>query len=295
MIWFVVNRTSGNGKGAAVWKRVEARLRERGLEYGCRFTERPGHAAELAGALAKQPGTVAVVAVGGDGTVHEAASGLVGSGVPIGCIPAGSGDDFARSLDIPRRWEAALERVLRLTSRAIDVGTINGRSFVISAGIGFDGDVARMTNRSWYKRWLNKLGVGSLSYVVTVLRLVVRYRPCRVRLEVDGRVSEHQDVWLIAIANMPYYGGGMKICPDARMDDGMLHLCLVEGIGRLELLRFFPRVFNGTHVSHRSVRLMSGRQIRIEATAPMTIHTDGEYGGATPAAVDVQPGRLNVL
>jgi len=287
MIWFVVNRTSGNGKGAAVWKRVEARLKERGIEYGCRFTERPGHAAELAGELARQSGTVAVVAIGGDGTVHEAASGLVGSGVPIGCIPAGSGDDFARSLGIPRQWEAALERVLRLASRAIDVGMINGQSFVISAGIGFDGDVARITNRSWYKRWLNKLGFGSLSYVVTVLRLVVRYRPCRVRLEVDG--------WLIAIANMPYYGGGMKICPDARMDDGMLHLCLVEGIGRLELLRFFPRVFNGTHVSHRSVQLMSGRQIRIESTAPMTIHTDGEYGGATPAAVDVQSGRLNVL
>ncbi|MEF3304919.1 diacylglycerol/lipid kinase family protein [Paenibacillus sp. GYB003] len=295
MIWFVVNRMSGNGRGMKVWRQVERVLDERRIEYGHRFTERQGHAGELARQLSEQPGTTAVVAVGGDGTVHETANGLAGSPVAVGCIPAGSGNDFCRSLGIPAAWEEALERALALDRKRIDAGIVNGRLFVISAGIGFDGDVALYTNRSWYKRWLNRLGVGSLSYVVTVLRLLVSYRPCEIELDVDGVRSVHSGVWLLAAANMPYYGGGMKICPEARHDDGILHLCLVTNIGRLELLRFFPRVFQGTHTAHPSVTMLSGRRIRIAGSSPMTIHADGEYGGTTPADIELLPERLYVL
>lgn len=295
MIWFVINRLSGNGKGKEIWREVEQALQKLGIEYGCRFTQRQGHAEDISRELAHRPGTSAVVAVGGDGTVHEVANGVAGTEVPIGCIPAGSGDDFARSLGYPLSWEGALERVLHLKSRLIDAGSINGMLFAISAGIGFDGEVAKLTNRSWYKRWLNKMNAGRLSYVVTVLRLFVTYRPCDVSLNVDGVTSEHNNVWLMAIANMPYYGGGMKICPDARYDDGLLHICLVEGITRFELLRFFPRVYNGTHVMHPAVRMIAGRKIRVESSAPMTIHMDGEFGGETPAAIEAIPDRLRVI
>lgn len=295
MFVFVINRLSGNGKGRLVWLKVERALREKGVQYGCLFTERQGHARELAAEWSGRTDISAVVAVGGDGTVHETAEGLVGSAVPLGFIPAGSGNDYARSLAIPSRWDLALERVLARESRTIDVGVLNGSVFVISSGIGFDGDVAKLTNRSWYKRWLNRLGVGSFSYVVTVLRLLVSYRPCDVRLEVDGSVSTHRNVWLFAVANMPYYGGGMKICPDADCDDGLLHMCLVTDISRLDFLRFFPKVFQGTHMQHPAVRMLSGRNVRIAGSTPMTIHLDGEYGGETPADIAVQRGRLNVL
>lgn len=295
MIKFVINRYSGNGRGEAVWQQVERALRDKGVVYGCTFTERQGHARELAMELAGDANTSAVVAVGGDGTVHEVAGGLAGTAVPLGCIPAGSGNDYARSLSIPQAWEAALERVLASKSRPIDTGVINGKTFVISCGIGFDGDVAKITNGSWYKRWLNRVGAGSLSYVVTVLRLLVTYRPCDVRLEIDGIMTSYKNVWLLAVANMPYYGGGMKICPDARHDDGTLHMCLVENIGRLDFLRFFPRVFKGTHVEHPAVHMLSGSKIRIVGTAPMTIHADGEFGGVTPADVVVLRDRLHVL
>ncbi|GAA3406476.1 diacylglycerol kinase family protein [Paenibacillus hodogayensis] len=295
MIGFVVNRLSGNGRGGRIWQQVEQALKARGVNYGCRFTERQGHARELAAQWAEHRDMVAVVAVGGDGTVHEAANGLAGTAVPLGLVPAGSGNDFARSLGIPSRWEAALERVLALRSEAIDVGEINGELFVISAGIGFDGDVAKWTNRSWYKRWLNRLGIGNLSYAVTVLRLLVSYRPCDVELEIDGTLVTGRNVWLLAVANMPYYGGGMIICPDARQDDGILHLCLVENIGRLDFLRFFPRVFRGTHVKLPTVRMLAGSRISVRATMPMTIHADGEYGGETPAAIGIRPRRLLVL
>ncbi|WP_158301604.1 diacylglycerol/lipid kinase family protein [Paenibacillus mesophilus] len=295
MIWFVINRGSGNGRGQAIWRQVEQSLRDRGVVYGCKYTERQGHARELALELAGQPDTAAVVAVGGDGTVHEVAGGLAGTSVPLGCIPAGSGNDYARSVSIPQGWEAALERVLELKSSPIDAGLLGGKVFAISCGIGFDGEVAKMTNRSWYKRWLNRLGAGSLSYVVSVLRLLVTYRPCDVHLTVDGLERSYKKVWLIAVANMPYYGGGMKICPNARHDDGILHMCVVENIGRFDFLRFFPRVFQGTHVEHPAVHMLSGSKIRIEGSAPMTIHTDGEYGGETPTDIVVHRNRLHVL
>jgi YegS/Rv2252/BmrU family lipid kinase len=295
MIWFVINRLSGNGRGLAVWREVEQSLIARGVPYGCRFTERTGHARELASELARLPDTQAVVAVGGDGTVHEVAGGLIGASAALGCIPAGSGNDYARSVHIPPGWPAALERILRLHSEPIDIGFLNEDVFIISSGIGFDGDVAKITNRSWYKRWLNRIGAGSFSYVVTVIRLLFTYRPCDVQLEVDGVRSSASNVWLIAVANMPYYGGGMKICPDARHDDGILQLCLVEDIGRFELLRFFPRVFKGTHVHHPAVKMITGSRIQIESTAPMTIHADGEFAGETPASIIVRSKQLNVL
>lgn len=295
MIWFVINPLSGNGRGRSIWNEVERALIARRIEYGCRYTEWSGHARELASELAGLPDTKAVVAVGGDGTVHEVAGGLVGTSASLGCIPAGSGNDYARSLHISDYWEEALDRILKLRSETIDIGVVNGKAFVISSGIGFDGDVAKLTNRSWYKKWLNRLGAGSFSYVVTVLRLLFTYRPCDVRLEVDGALSNYRNVWLIAVANMPYYGGGMKICPDARHDDGIMQLCLVENIGRFNFLRFFPRVFNGTHVANPAVHMITGSRIRVEATAPMTIHTDGEFAGETPADIVVLSERLHVL
>ncbi|RKN86438.1 diacylglycerol/lipid kinase family protein [Paenibacillus ginsengarvi] len=295
MIWFVVNPMSGNGRGMRIWQQVERVLAERRIEYGCRLTERPGHARQIAVELAGGDQAAAIVAVGGDGTVHEVANGLIGTPVAIGFIPAGSGNDFARSLGIPAKWQEALERVLLLQRTRIDAGAVNGRIFAISSGIGFDGDVAYYTNRSWYKRWLNRFGLGSLSYVVTVLRLLITYKPSDIELDIDGNRSVHRGVWLIAIANMPYYGGGMKICPEARHNDGILHMCLVANIGRLELLRFFPRVYRGTHTTHPSVTMLAGSRIRIEASVPMTIHTDGEFGGSTPAHIVALPQQLYVL
>ncbi|MFK7694018.1 diacylglycerol/lipid kinase family protein [Paenibacillus sp. HJGM_3] len=295
MIWFIVNRTSGNGNGAVRWAQTERRLAERGIAYGVRYTEYRGHARELAETLAAQPDTRAVVALGGDGTVNEVAGGLIGSGVPMGCIPSGSGNDFARSVGVPTDPQAALERIVRGEVRTIDAAQLNGRRFVISAGIGFDGEVARMTNESFYKRWLNRIRLGSLSYVISVLRLLVSYKPQTVTVELDGAVQTYRHVWLIAVANLPYYGGGMRICPDARGDDGRFHLCLVEGITRGQLLMFFPRVFTGTHTSLSAVHMLSAARVRIRSEQPLAIHVDGEWGGTTPAEIELIAGGLNII
>ncbi|WP_164821459.1 diacylglycerol/lipid kinase family protein [Paenibacillus koleovorans] len=295
MIGFVVNRTSGNGKGAVKWRELEKLLQAREVAYEVRFTMHGGHAKQLAEELAAQPGMEAVVALGGDGTLNEVASGLIGGSVPLGCVPSGSGNDFARSVGIPADAAGALSRILEHRIQRIDAGFVNGKCFVISAGVGFDGEVARMTNAAAYKRWLNKIKLGSLSYVISVLRLLTSYKPGPVTLELDGEPHQLQGAWLIAIANMPYYGGGMKICPDARFDDGQFQLCVVDGISRLEFLKFFPQVFAGTHTRHPAIRIWNASHVRIRSERPLAIHGDGEWAGTTPADIELQAGSLLIL
>jgi YegS/Rv2252/BmrU family lipid kinase len=295
MIWFIVNRTSGNGKGAVRWAEAERILKDANAVYGVRYTEFRGHATQLATELAARGDTISVVAIGGDGTVNEVACGLAGGVIPMGCIPSGSGNDYARSVGIPKDVKGALRRILEGKTRTIDAARLNGRGFIISSGIGFDGEVARVTNEAFYKRWLNRMRLGSLSYVITVLRLLVSYKTSAVTIQIDDKTFSYPSVWLIAIANMPYYGGGMKICPDAKFDDGQFQLCIVDGITRLELLMFFPRVFQGTHISHPAVHLLTGSQLSIRSERPLSIHADGEWAGTTPAVIDWVPEGLNIL
>jgi diacylglycerol kinase (ATP) len=287
--FFIVNRVSGNGRGLVRWSKVEPVLKKKGIPYRVAFTERPGHATELAREAVKS-GVQAVVAVGGDGTVHEVGNGLVETDVPFGYIPAGSGNDFATDQGIPRDPVKALERVLEHRPRRVDTADFGGRVMISSIGVGFDGQVAKVVNNS---RWKQLLGKGS--YALGVLRELRRFQPTRVVLEVDGKVHREDGVWLIAIANISCYGGGMRICPEARNDDGLLDICLVRGISRLNLLRLFPLVFSGKHVNYPYIVMLRGSQITVSSEAPLVVHADGEIVGETPISVRIRPQSLWVL
>lgn len=287
--YFIVNRVSGNGRGLARWSRIEPVLKERGIPYRVAFTERPGHATELAREAAKT-GVRAVVAVGGDGTVNEVGNGLIGTDVPFGYIPAGSGNDFATAQGIPKDPVKALDRVLKHSPRRVDTADFGGRVMVSSIGIGFDGQVAKTVNESkWKQRW------GKGSYAIGVLKELRRFQPTRVTLEVDGQVIREEGVWLIAVANVSCYGGGMKICPEAKNDDGLLDICLVRGISRWKLLRLFPLVFSGKHVNYPYVVMLRGAEIRVSAERPLVVHADGEIVGETPVVISVRPQSLTLL
>lgn len=223
LIGFIVNPVSANGKGAAVWRSVERLLQNRNIPYIVRFTDGPRQGAALARELAEHERVSVVAAVGGDGTVHEAANGLfaVRSGKPLGFIPAGSGNDFARGHGIPADPEAALDLLLNAEAvRRIDVIRIGGRIAVASAGAGLDGRVARVTNEAAYKDWLNRMKLGRAAYVLSLLRVLASYRTGNATIIVDGRSHAFRSVWLIAAANTPTYGGGMRICPGADPTDG---------------------------------------------------------------------------
>ncbi|MEJ8544993.1 diacylglycerol/lipid kinase family protein [Brevibacillus borstelensis] len=295
MIWFIVNRVAGNGKGCRVWKHVERILLEKQIHYNVVFTEHPRHATQIARELAKQEETSVVIAIGGDGTLHEVANGLAGSEIPLGSIPAGSGNDFARGLRIPKQSRQALEKVLSGQKRKIDIVRIHDEVFINAAGVGFDGQVAKVTNNAKYKKWLNNLGLGHLCYVLSFFKVLVRYQPAEVQLVVDEQSHIFSNVWLVAVANIPFYGGGMMICPYAQSDDGLLDVCIVHGISRWKLVTLLPRVFRGTHIYDPAVTTLTGRWMKIVSSKPLTAHGDGEVLGQTPLELTIKQEGLYIV
>ncbi|WP_275900492.1 diacylglycerol/lipid kinase family protein [Anoxybacteroides rupiense] len=292
--YFVVNKISGNGKGLKVWKKVEKLLQEKQVNYQVRFTERPKHAVEMVKEFSSEA-CHAVVAVGGDGTIHDVANGLIHSNIPLGIIPAGSGNDLARALDIPMDYKRALERILRGKKRKMDVGKIGEEYCMTVTGIGFDGKVAEINNAAKYKDLLNLVRLGDLSYGLSVLHALFQYRPVRIQLKIDGEVQSFSNVWFIAIANTPNYGGGIKICPDACYDDGLFDICIVHSVTKWELLRTFPKAYKGKHVSHPSVTMIKGKQVEIIAEPPIIVQSDGEILTKTPVNVTIQKEALLIM
>jgi diacylglycerol kinase (ATP) len=294
MLGFIVNPVAGNGRGAAVWKRLEAELKRRGAVYRVRMTSKEGEAKKLAAELLQKEEVTHIVAVGGDGTVNEVINGICESGIscPFGHVPAGSGNDFARGHNLPSDPLQALERILAAgKQKRIDLLRFNGRLAVNAVGAGFDGQVAKTTNEAGYKRWLNRVKLGMLSYVISMLRVLFSYQPCRVVLTVDGKQEQLENVWLIAVANIPNYGGGMVICPGAVPDDGLAEVCVVSSVSRLNLLRAFPLIYRGAHVRHPAVRFFRGHYIRIQAEKALVVHADGEVAAVTPVTVEVAKQR----
>jgi diacylglycerol kinase (ATP) len=294
MYYFIVNKISGNGKGIKVWKKVEKLLEEKQVNYQVRFTEHPKHAVEIVKELSSET-CDAVVAVGGDGTIHDVANGLIDSNIPIGIIPAGSGNDLARALDIPMDYKKAFERILIGKKRKMDVGKIGEEYCITVTGIGFDGKVAEVNNASKYKDLLNFIRLGDLSYGLSVLHVLFKYRPVNVQLKVDGKTLDFSNVWLIAIANTPNYGGGIKICPDACYHDGLFDICIVHSITKWDLLRTFPKAYKGKHASHPGVTMIKGKQVEVTSEWPMIVQSDGEVLTKTPVNVTIQKEALLII
>jgi diacylglycerol kinase (ATP) len=261
---------------------------------------RGGHEVEiLTGATAAETASLighhrdsvdGIVVCGGDGMVHLAVQHLAGRGTPLGVIPAGTGNDAARSWGIPLADpEAAARLILSSAPEPIDVGLARSahgpeRWFIQILSSGFDAVVNERANAMRWPR-------GPMRYNIAMLAELPRFRPVAFRLIVDG-VEEQVEAMLIAIANGPSYGGGMLVCPDASYTDGLFDVMVLEPLGKARFITLFPRVYAGTHVEHPKVRILRGRQVRMEGDA--VTYADGERVGRPPLDLLVVPGALKV-
>jgi diacylglycerol kinase (ATP) len=250
-------------------------------------TESPGHAADRI-RLAAAHDTEGVVLVGGDGTVQAALGVLTEQGMPFAVLPAGRGNDFVRNLGATGRDAARLLARTRLHVRRVDFATANGVPYGSVACVGFDAEVNRLARDG-----AGYVG-GTAGYVVCVARALARFRPFEVEVDVDGWRWQGA-ITLVAVANGPCYGGGMRIAPDARMDDGALDVCIVSAVSRTTLLREFPRIFRGAHTSHPACVVRSGRAVTIRSRPGHEVFADGESVGTTPVRFAVQGEGLQVL
>lgn len=266
----IVNPVAGRGRGARLRERARAELDR--LLPGIEFAEsrEPGHAVEIARAAAAR----LLVAVGGDGTVREVAAGAVAraDAPEIALVPVGSGNDFARNLGIPTDVAAAARVAALGSARPVDAVRLSagGRDefFVNAAGFGFDARVIEQARRFRRLR-------GMPLYLAAVLRAVREYDCPRVRLTAGNETLE-QPVLLIAAANGRCYGGGMKVAPAARPDDGLLEICVIAAVGRRRVLQCLPRLVRGTHGAMPEVRFLRGRTLELEFLDPVPVQLDGD-------------------
>ncbi|MHB0884800.1 MAG: diacylglycerol/lipid kinase family protein [Bacillota bacterium] len=282
----IVNRSAGHGRAAGIWEQIRPVLLARGSEYEWVETLRPGHATELARDAVSR-GFQRVIALGGDGTVHETVNGLALSPIVLGVIPAGTGNDFAKTLALPRNPAQALAAIDSGRVRRIDLARANDRYYMNVAGVGFDAEVAGEANR------IPKYIKGAFGYVVSIFRVLPRYSPVSLRIDLDGRILE-QPCLLVSAGNGRYYGGGLKICPEAIPDDGLLDVIVGGDLGKAETLAVLPRVFVGTHITHPKVKTYRAVKVRIESPVPLLVQADGEIIGQTPVTFELIPGALAV-
>lgn len=284
-VLFIVNEAAGHGKGKKVWHRLQQHLT---INYEVVFTEYEGHGQELAKNWAQDAQTKKlIVIVGGDGTIHEVVSGVVHNKlIVIGVVRAGSGNDFARYFSTFQdafQIESYIQNkvvYLPMDVGAVQLGDHQHEIFVNNAGVGFDAFVTKRINTSRLKIYLNKIGLGKLSYAVAVVRGLFSFRRFDVKIQADNQEWHFQQAWFVAMCNQPFFGGGMKISPASKPDDGQIEITIVHGISRLKLLLVFVTVFFEKHTKFKEITFLQGHQFNIIVHGnDVDCHTDGNYIG----------------
>lgn len=298
-IALLVNPHSRHGHGLAVATAAKAAFARRGVAVEELIGSDADDAERLARDACERGDVDALVAVGGDGSIRLALDATVGAGahVPVGVIPAGTGNDLARALDVPSDdVEGAVSAIVGGRTTRIDLGKVTlgdgtSTTFVTVAATGFDADV---TARAVAMRWPK----GKARYTLGAVRELIGLAARRYRIVVDGEPKVDADVVFAAVGNTKSYGGGMLITPHASLSDGQLDVTLATNearFGRLTVARIFPRVFSGTHVEHPSVQTLRGRTIEIDSDPPALVSVDGDVIGRLPATFETLPSAVEVL
>lgn len=285
-IALLTNPSAGKGAGSRTAAIALPRLREAGFHV----RELQGSDGPEALALAREAvagGVESLVVVGGDGMVHMAVQALAGTDVNLGIIPAGTGNDVARYLGIPRKDpQAAADVVVGSHVRIIDLAKTSGEYFVTVLAAGFDSMVNERANRM---RWPK----GQMRYNIATLAELRVFEPLPYTLELDG-VVRRLDAMVVAVGNGPSFGGGLRITHGAELDDGMLDVVIIKPMTKLDLVRTYPKLFTGGHTTHPQYEHHRVKSVTVAAPG-VVAYADGERLGALPLTVEVAPLALRVL
>lgn len=281
----MVNPASGKRRGAAVGAALMDHLRAAGRDVI--DLSAPTANAAVARARAALPDIDVLAVCGGDGMAHLGVNVVAGTSTPLALVAAGTGNDIAQGLGLPLHDPLAASRVITSgTPRAIDAIRCEERWFVGVLAAGFDAVVNERAN-GWARP------KGQLRYTLAVLRELPVFTPIHYEIEIDG-TRHDTDAMLVAVGNGASYGGGMRVVPGARVDDGIADVLVLHQLSKREFLTVFPKVFSGTHVTHPAVEIIRGRQVRLAASRIVT-YADGERFLPLPLTAVVVPGAVRVL
>jgi len=297
----IVNPESAKGQTRKRWLQIKEGIRSFIQEFKYEFTEKPLHAIELARAAIKD-GTELVIGVGGDGTMNEIANGfyeekrIINPEAALGIVPSGTGCDLTRSLNIPSGLKNAMQVIIDAPSCPMDIGKATFRSrsgepeerfFLNVADFGVGGEVVQKVNQKRLER-------KASSYVRCLISTMVQYKNKHIQIKVDGRELPKAEYLIGAVANGGIFGKGMKIAPQAKLDDGLFDFVCVRGMKFLEFCRHGWKIFLGTHLTHPKIFLMHSRMIEAvpDENETVLLELDGEQLGSLPARFEMIPRSL---
>ena len=290
-----MNPASDNGATGRRWPQLANVAASRGLTGDTLFSERPGHLGQLARDAA-DAGAELLVVVGGDGSVNEVVNGVAERNAEIAVIARGTGWDFVRTYQIPRRIEDAVDIALNGATREIDLGRALYRSwagadevrwFANVASVGMSGAIAQRANET-----TKALG-GRMSYLLATLGVFARWKVGDVRVSVDENVRGGR-MHDVIVANGRYLGGGMMICPEAEPDDGLFDVLLIGDLTKRDLLLTLPKTYRGKHLPHPKAELLRGATVTVDAPSPLPVELDGEQPGTTPVRFELVNRALRI-
>jgi diacylglycerol kinase (ATP) len=283
----IYNPTAGRGKARRWVRDIEEALRARGARVDCEPSTGPDDLVRIS-AESSKGGYDRVVVMGGDGTLNLAIREFDLEKGTLALVPTGSGDDFARVAEIPRNRAQACETIINGRVREVDVALANNLRYLGVAGLGFDSEVADFANRNV------KFLRGSAVYLYAIFRVLPRFTPRLVHIRSDNG-TRHLPIMFAAVGNTRQYGGGIRITPDASIDDGLLDVCIVHETTRAQLLKTLPLAYTGAHVTSPFVEMGRGREFHFDGDQPMAVYADGEPLTRTPVSFKVAPQRLKVV
>jgi diacylglycerol kinase (ATP) len=293
---FLVNPASDNGATGKRWPEIARLAADRGLVGDALISEHQGQLVDLAREAAKG-GARLLVAVGGDGTVNEIVNGIAGlDGIELAIVHRGTGGDFVRTFDIPRRLEDALAVAQSGRGREVDLGRATLRTWAGREGVTWFANIASAGMSGAVAKRVNETGKalgGKVSYAWSTLAVFARWRNALITVRV-GDEERTGAMYDVVVANGRYFGGGMKICPGADPADGLFDVLLIGDVTKRDLVLTLPKIYRGTHLPHPKAELLRGERVTIEAPIPLPVELDGEQPGTTPASFEIVPRALRV-
>ncbi|NOY76761.1 MAG: diacylglycerol kinase family lipid kinase [Calditrichaeota bacterium] len=263
----ILNPHSGRGKAAKLRPKIEETLRRKNLDFVLVETQGQGHAEKLA--REAPPDFDVIVAAGGDGTANEVVNGLMKNPRPMGLIPTGSGNDFARAMAIPFQWQKAIDVLIQNQEKRIDVGWVNGRYFPNGFGVGFDALVVLESSKVTRLR-------GFLIYLYSVLKSIFFYSSPHLTIHLDNRHKIEGRIFMLTVGNGVSLGGGFLLTPNAQNNDGIFDVCVIHHLSKPQIFWHLPKVFWGGHVKIKPVEMLQAKELVVKSTGPVGGHVDGE-------------------
>ncbi|MFJ7935871.1 diacylglycerol/lipid kinase family protein [Sporosarcina sp. NPDC096371] len=296
MYVFIVNPLAGKGQASLLWDETEKILQQRNIDYRVLISSSESDAQNFMLEILQSYTIKTIAVIGGDGTTGSVIQSIAKTTTALAILPAGSGNDTARMFRLTRQPSRFIDQLVAHQITTIDLLHVNDRFGISVVGIGIDAMIGQRVNQSWYKPFLNKVGIGSFAYPIAAVLTLLFFRPFSGSVTIDGANYKLGIAWLIACGNTSSYGGGLVVCPQALPTDGVFNLTMLHDVGRMKILfRLFPELLRGQPILRKGVSYIEGKELVVQTDRAVSVIVDGEVVTSTPLRIAIHERALKLV